>query len=149
MNENPFLSSKIQESLERLKKSLELNSDKSEKLEVNKSDLKPILESVDKTNKEQLHNIKDTLFFLRAQGKKANKQFKTSKNLVIISLILMLFQIFHSFWVDNKYNERLNNTNKVFEMKLKSFETISQMSLNLLDLHNQVRILEKQNEQLK
>ena len=91
---------------------------------------------------------KEILSFLKKQSDNAEEQFKTSKNLVIITILIMIFQIGYAVWFNKKSNHKQNNLTKIIETQLKQSETISQMSLNLLDLQNQVSNLEKEKIEL-
>jgi len=91
---------------------------------------------------------KEILLFLQKASDIANKQFNTSKNLILTTIVIMILQIGYAVWTNYESNSKQSNLSKIIEMQSKQSETISQMSLSLLDLQNQVRILEKQNVKL-
>lgn len=100
-------------------------------------------------------NIKDPdevtnkiLCFLQSQSSIAEKQFKISKNLIIVTIFIMILQIGYAIWINYESNYKQNNLSKIIEMQSKQSEVISHMSLSLLDLQNQVQILEKENKVL-
>ncbi|MBD0833554.1 hypothetical protein [Aestuariibaculum sediminum] len=88
------------------------------------------------------------LGFLTTQGENAEKQFKTSRNLIIATIVIMILQIGYAVWTNSESNSRQYNLTKIIDMQSQQSEVISRMSLNLLDLENQVRTLEQENAQL-
>ena len=93
--------------------------------------------------------VNNVLSFLQAQSNTADKQYKTSTNLIIATIVIMILQIVIAVISIYKSNEEQNNLTKLVESQSQQSETISRMSLSLLDLHNQVNILEKENEVLR
>ncbi len=98
---------------------------------------------------DQEKTAKLILQFLSDQSSISSRQFKTSRNLIIASILIMILQVAYAFWTNHETNSIQNKSNSIIEMQLKQSETISQMSLSLLDLENQVRNLETENELLK
>ena len=120
------------------------------------------------SNKEYINPLKDSpnidliknpafdiLEFLQAytleQSKTANKQFKTTKYLTyfiiaisIISIIPTLKELFYT----NQNTILFERILELEEYKLQNTGIISDMSIHLLDLENQVKTLEKQNVML-
>ena len=88
------------------------------------------------------------LTFLQSQSEIAERQFKTSRNLIIATIIIMSLQIFIAIITTNQSNYRQNNLTTIIETQAQQSEIISRMSLNLLDLQNQVQTLEQENESL-
>ncbi|MAO07767.1 MAG: hypothetical protein CL596_03550 [Alteromonas sp.] len=88
------------------------------------------------------------LTFLKEQSKNAERQFKTSRNLIIATIIIMILQIGYAVWTNSESNSRQNNLTKIIDTQSQQSEVISRMSLNLLDLENQVRTLEQENARL-
>ena len=111
-------------------------------------EFKSPLKKSEKLSKKQLKKQSDLLEFSIQQGETADIQFKTSRNLIIASLFIMLFQIFYGFWTNSESNTKQNNLTTIIELQSKQSETISRMSLSLLDLQNQVRTLEQENARL-
>ena len=91
---------------------------------------------------------KEILGFLTSQSETAEKQFKTSRNLIIATIFIMILQIGYAIWTNSESNSRRNNLTKIIDTQSKQSETISRMSLNLLDLQSQVRTLEQENARL-
>ena len=91
------------------------------------------------------NNILD---FLKEQSKNAEKQFKTSRNLIIATIIIMTFQIVIAGIDIAQSNSKQNTLIKIIDTQSQQSEIISRMSLSLLDLENQVRNLEQENERL-
>ena len=60
----------------------------------------------------------------------------------------MSLQIFIAIITTNQSNYRQNNLTTIIETQAQQSEIISRMSLNLLDLQNQVQTLEQENESL-
>ncbi len=94
---------------------------------------------------EVTNNILD---FLKTQSTNAEKQFKTSRNLIIITIVIMILQIVIAGVSIALSSTEQNNLTKIIEMQSQQSETISSMSLNLIDLENQVRTLEQENARL-
>jgi hypothetical protein len=97
-------------------------------------------------------NIKDPdevtnkiLTFIQAQSNIAQRQFNVSRNLIVATIIIMMFQIVIAGVGILESNTKQNNLTTVIETQSKQSEIISQMSLNLLDLQSQVHTLEKEN----
>ena len=88
---------------------------------------------------------KRILGFLTAQSETAEKQFKTSRNLIIATIVIMLLQIGYAIWTNYESNSKQNNLKTIIELQSQQSEAISRMSLNLLDLQNQVQTLEQEN----
>lgn len=99
-------------------------------------------------NDKQIIAVKEVLGFLEAQSSIAERQFKTSRNLIIATILIMILQIGYAVWTNSGSNSRQSNLTKIIETQSKQSESISNMSLNLLDLQNQVRILEQENARL-
>jgi hypothetical protein len=91
---------------------------------------------------------REILGFLTTQGETAEKQFKTSRNLIIATIFIMIFQIGYAIWINYESNTKQNNLTTIIELQSKQSETISRMSLSLLDLETQVRTLEQENARL-
>ncbi|RCS28224.1 hypothetical protein DUT90_01185 [Polaribacter sp. WD7] len=91
---------------------------------------------------------KRILKFLTSQSETAERQFKTSRNLIIATIVIMILQIGYAVWTNFESNSKQNNLIKIIDTQSKQSETISHMSLNLFDLQNQVRTLEQENAQL-
>ena len=117
---------------------------------MNTNDVKNILNFKPKANNVDLeyldpHEVTTKILsFLSNQSLISEKQFKTSKYLIISTIIIMIFQIGYAIWFNNKSNHKQSSLTKIIEIQSKQSETISRMSLNLLDLQNQVSILEKE-----
>ena len=90
----------------------------------------------------------EILGFLTIQSETAGKQFKTSRNLILATIIIMILQIAYAVWTSSESNLKQNNLTTIIELQSQQSETISRMSLNLLDLQSQVRTLEQENELL-
>lgn len=91
---------------------------------------------------------KKILKFLTSQSETAERQFRTSRNLIIATIFIMLFQIGYAIWSNSETNSIQNNLTKIIDTQSQQSEVISRMSLNLLDLQNQVRTLERENARL-
>ncbi|WP_170062766.1 hypothetical protein [Polaribacter filamentus] len=91
---------------------------------------------------------REILGFLTTQGETAEKQFKTSRNLIIATIFIMIFQIGCAIWINYESNTKQNNLTTIIELQSKQSETISRMSLSLFDLETQVRTLEQENARL-
>ena len=103
-------------------------------------------------NSEILMDLRDPdevtnniLTFLREQSSNAEKQFKTSRNLIIATIVIMILQIVISGVSIVLSNSEQNNLTKIIDTQSQQSEVISNMSLNLLDLQNQVQALEQEN----
>ena len=152
--ENPFVSKKLNESLKKLSKLIDSSPESETKLNVEKSEIFEILQSVEKLNDEQLTEQKNLLNFLKVttikQSETAETQEKTSKrqyNLsIFFTIVAIVISLIPFFSKETNYNESLI---KITEKQSKQSETIINMHKNLLDLENQVKILGKQNEQMK
>ena len=152
--ENPFVSKKLNESLKKLSNLIDSSPESETKLNVEKSEIFGILQSVEKLNDEQLTEQKNLLNFLKVttikQSKTAETQEKTSKrqyNLsIFFTIVAIVISLIPFFSKETNYNESLI---KITEKQSKQSETIINMHKNLLDLENQVKILGKQNEQMK
>jgi hypothetical protein len=94
---------------------------------------------------EATNNI---LAFLQEQSNIAKRQFKTSRNLILATIIIMILQIGYAAWSNFESNSIQNNLTKIIDTQSQQFEAISRMSLNLLHLENQVQTLEQENERL-
>ena len=57
----------------------------------------------------------------------------------------MILQIGYAIWTNSESNTKQNSLTKIIDTQSKQSEVISRMSLNLLDLQNQVRTLEQEN----
>lgn len=106
-------------------------------------------------NYEAFSNLKDPdevtrqiLEFLTEQSENAERQFKTSRNLIIATIFIMILQIGYAVWTNSESNSIQNNLIKVIDTQSQQSEVISRMSLNLLDLENQVQTLEQENARL-
>jgi hypothetical protein len=115
---------------------------------LNTRNFKSPLEKSENLSKKQLEKQSELLDFLILQNLNSEKQYKVSRNLIIVSIFLVLFQIFYSIYSENKPNKIQNELSRIVETQSKTSEAISNTSLNLLDLQNQVQILEKENAQL-
>ena len=102
-----------------------------------------------KLSKKQLKKQSDLLDFSMQQGETADRQFKTSRNLIRFSLFIMIVQIFIAGFDIYQSNLKGSSLTTIVEIQSQQSETISNMSLNLLDLQSQVRNLEQENAQLK
>jgi hypothetical protein len=91
---------------------------------------------------------KKILSFLSEQSQIANRNFKTSRNLILVTIIIMFLQIGYAVWSNYETNSTQNNLKKIIDTQSQQSEGISRMSLSLLDLQNQVRTLEQENERL-
>ena len=91
---------------------------------------------------------KQILGFLTTQAENARKQFKTSRNLIIVTIVIMILQIIIAGVSIALSISEQNNLTKLIDMQSQQSEVISRMSLNLLDLQVQVQTLEQENEQL-
>ena len=60
----------------------------------------------------------------------------------------MFLQIGYAVWSNYETNSTQNNLKKIIDTQSQQSEGISRMSLSLLDLQNQVRTLEQENERL-
>lgn len=89
------------------------------------------------------------LSFLQQQSRTAEIQFRTSRNLILATIVIMILQIGFAFWINYESNSKQNSLNKIIETQSQQSEVISRMSLNLLDLQNQAQTLEKENSRLK
>ncbi len=95
-------------------------------------------------NLHDLHEVtKQILGFLGEQSKTAERQFKTSRNLIIATIFIMLLQIVIAGIDIIHSNSAQYNVTKVIEIQSQQSEVISRMSMNLLDLENQVLTLEQ------
>jgi hypothetical protein len=94
---------------------------------------------------EATNNI---LLFLQSQSQIAVRQFKTSRNLILATIIIMIFQIGYAVWTNYESNSKQNSLTKIIDTQSQQTEVISRMSLSLLDLENQVRTLEQENARL-
>nr|BFF37761.1 hypothetical protein BACT7_26230 [Tenacibaculum mesophilum]BFF41183.1 hypothetical protein BACY1_29880 [Tenacibaculum mesophilum] len=106
-------------------------------------------------NPELYMNLRDPdevtnniLTFLREQSKNAERQFKTSRNLIIATIAIMILQIFIAGFSIAISNSEQNNLTEIIDTQSKQSEVISRMSLSLLDLGNQVRTLKQENARL-
>ncbi len=106
-------------------------------------------------NPELYMNLRDPdevtnniLTFLREQSKNAERQFKTSRNLIIATIAIMILQIFITGFSISISNSEQNNLTEIIDTQSKQSEVISRMSLSLLDLGNQVRTLKQENARL-
>lgn len=88
------------------------------------------------------------LTFLREQSLNAKKQFKTSRNLIIVTIVIMILQIVIAGVSIALSNSEQKNLTKIIDTQSQQFEVISDMSTYLLDLQNQVQTLEKENARL-
>jgi hypothetical protein len=109
-----------------------------------------------KINSEVLLEFRDPdevtnniLGFLKDHSKIAERQFKASRNLILATIVIMILQIGYAVWTNTEMNSGRNNLNTIIELQSQQSEVISRMSLNLLDLQNQVQTLEQENNQLK
>lgn len=81
------------------------------------------------------------LTFLQHQSVSAEKQFKTSRNLILATIIIMILQIGYAVWTNYESNSKQNNLTKIIDTQSQQSEVISRMSLSLLDLQNQLQAL--------
>ncbi len=88
------------------------------------------------------------LSFLKEQGKMADRQFKTSRNLILATILIMIVQIGLAFWSNSELNSKQRSLNQLIETQSQQSETVSEMALSLVDLQNQVQLLEKENKEL-
>jgi len=88
------------------------------------------------------------LVFLTQQSNNAKKQFIVSRNLIIATIVIMILQIVYGVWTNYESNSKQNSLIQIIDTQSQQSEVISRMSLNLLDLQNQVRILEEENAKL-
>ncbi len=109
---------------------------------------KPNLDFILENMRDPDETTKKILDFLSEQSRIAEKQFKTSRNLIFSTIIIMLLQIFISIYSFIQTDDKQNNLNTIIELQSKQSETISRMSLSLLDLENQVQTLEQENARL-
>jgi hypothetical protein len=95
------------------------------------------------------HEVTNKIYdFLKYQSDITYKQFKTSRNLIIATIIIMLIQIsIASIDIFLSYSEQKDSTKLIETQSLQS-EAISRMSLDLLDLQNRVQTLEKEKSEL-
>ncbi|MCK0137433.1 hypothetical protein [Arenibacter sp. S6351L] len=108
----------------------------------------PELISMEELNEKQITAVNDVLDFLKEQSNIANRQFKTSRNLIWATIFIMILQIGYSYWSSRETNSKQSNLTKIIETQSVQSETISQMSLRLLDLQAQVQTLEKEKQEL-
>lgn len=94
---------------------------------------------------EATNNI---LAFLQEQSRTAERQFKTSRNLILATIIIMILQIGYAIWTSSESNSIQNNLTKIIDTQSQQSESISRMSLNIIALENQVRTLEQENARL-
>jgi hypothetical protein len=106
----------------------------------------PNMEHLDLRDPDKATN--NILSFLQSQSEIAEKQFKISRNLIFATIIIMILQVCFAFWFNYSNHNKQSELIKLIEIQSKQTEAISQMSLSLLDLQNQVQNLEKQNEVL-
>jgi hypothetical protein len=88
------------------------------------------------------------LSFMQTQSNIAQKQFKISRNLIIATIFIMILQVAFAFWFNRSNHNKQSELIELIQIQSKQTEAISQMSLSLLDLQNQVLTLEKENELL-
>lgn len=88
------------------------------------------------------------LAFLTQQSNNAKKQFIVSRNLIIATIVIMILQIGYAVWTNYESNSKQSSITKIIDTQSQQSEVISRMSLNLLDLQNQVRTLEQENARL-
>jgi len=106
-----------------------------------------LLSGSEKTQIEIRDLIDSQLKTAEIQSKTSDKQYKVSIFLTIAAIIISLVPIATELLVDKpNYSESIN---RIIDTQSKQSETISEMSTYLLDLQNQVRTLEKENERLK
>ena len=91
----------------------------------------------------------DILAFLQTQSQIANRQFKTSRNLILATIFIMILQIAYAVWTNIEANSIQNSITKIIDTQSQQSEVISRMTLNLLGLENQVRTLEQESARLK
>jgi hypothetical protein len=89
------------------------------------------------------------LNFLKEQSKSAERQFKTSRNLILATIVIMILQIGYAVWTNHESNSKQNSLTKIIDTQSMQSEVISHMSLSLLDLRIQVQTLGLENVQLK
>ena len=94
---------------------------------------------------EATNNI---LLFLQSQSQIAVRQFKTSRNLILATIIIMIIQIGYAVWINHESKSKQNSLTKIIDTQSQQTEIISRMSLSLLDLQNQVQTLEQENARL-
>ena len=107
-----------------------------------------ILSEKEKTQIEIRNLIDSQLKTAELQSKTSDRQYKISLFLTIAAIIISLVPLSKELFFDNKinYNESII---RLTESQVELTGKVSEMSTYLLDLKNQVRILEKENEQLK
>jgi len=106
-----------------------------------------ILNTDEKTHIEIRDLINTQLKTAKLQSKNSDKQYKVSVFLTITAIIISIIPLVKGvFFKEPNYNESII---QIIETQSKQSETISNISIYLLDLQNQVRTLEKENEQLK
>lgn len=108
----------------------------------------PGITSLEELSDKQTTAVNDVLVFLRAQSDTANKQFRTSRNLICSTIVIMILQIVIAGFSIGLSNSEQTNLTKIIETQSVQSETISQMSLHLLDLQAQVQTLEKEKQEL-
>ena len=99
--------------------------------------------------KDESITLKKILLIIDQQSETSKNQYKTSKNLVIVTIIIMIVQIGYSVWTNSESKNRQSSLTKIIETQSTQSELISRMSLNLLYLENQVNELKKKNDSLK
>ena len=109
---------------------------------------KPNLDFILEDMRDPDETTKKILSFLSEQSQIANRNFKTSKKLILVTIIIMFLQIGYAVWSNYETNSTQNNLKKIIDTQSQQSEGISRMSLSLLDLQNQVRTLEQENERL-
>lgn len=109
---------------------------------------KPNLDFILEDMRDPDETTKKILSFLSEQSQIANRNFKTSRNLILVTIIIMFLQIGYAVWSNYETNSTQNNLKKIIDTQSQQSEGISRMSLSLLDLQNQVRTLEQENERL-
>ena len=155
---NPLLSNNINKSLEKLNKLIGSSPESETKLNIEKSEILEILQSVEKLTDEQLTEQRNLLNFFKVttikQSKTAETQEKTSKRQYNLSIFLTIVTMLISLipfcrevlFPEPNYNESII---KIIGNQSQQSETTANMYKNLLDLHHQVESLEKQNALLK
>ncbi|TVZ15607.1 hypothetical protein [Maribacter sp. MAR_2009_72] len=106
------------------------------------------LEALKELNDQQVSAVNEVLSFLTDQSNIAERQFKTSRNLILATILIMIFQIGYAVWTNSESNSIQSSLTKIVDTQSKQSESVSRMSLNLLDLQNQVQILEQENARL-
>ena len=99
-------------------------------------------------NDQQIDAVNSVLSFLEAQSHIAERQFKTSRNLILATIVIMIFQIGLAIWTINTTNSDQSKMIKIIDSQTQQSEAISRMSITTLELQEQVQALQKENNRL-